>query len=281
MRLEDHFELYEFPNDLARWCWTALGDYMLGEQLGLLDPYQEPSTPTCARLLINVIEDRLWGLDRVPWCRPGLELHLVESRLIAYDTGERIRHPGGPAARPSSDVAAVAVLPRPRSAAADGRQTDDFSFWLEQCGAERLAGGQLAGDRLLLPQPGQLRQALLEAFRAVGARGGRRHPEGRAMKLLDRYEEIVGHQEVERLRRLAERLSGKRMVHVNSTRTGGGVAEILGWMIPLMEELGIDARWEIDRRPAGFLPGDQGAFTTACRACRSFCERAISICTTK
>ncbi len=34
--LEDHFELHEFPNDLARWCWTALGDNVLGEQLGLI-----------------------------------------------------------------------------------------------------------------------------------------------------------------------------------------------------------------------------------------------------
>ena len=65
------------------------------------------------------------------------------------------------------------------------------------------------------------------------------------MRLLDRYEEIVGHQEVEHLRRLAERLAGKRIVHVNSTRSGGGVAEILGWMIPLMCELGIEARWEV------------------------------------
>jgi len=37
--LEDHFELYEFPNDLARWCWDALGDHVVGEQLGLVDPY--------------------------------------------------------------------------------------------------------------------------------------------------------------------------------------------------------------------------------------------------
>lgn len=65
------------------------------------------------------------------------------------------------------------------------------------------------------------------------------------MKLLDRYEEIVGCREVQRLRRLGELLAGKRVVHVNSTRTGGGVAEILGWMVPLMVELGIDARWEV------------------------------------
>src|SRR5437016_13487209 len=65
------------------------------------------------------------------------------------------------------------------------------------------------------------------------------------MKMLDRYAEVVGHQEVEHLRRLAARLQGKRIVHVNSTRLGGGVAEILGWMIPLMQELGLDARWEV------------------------------------
>ena len=65
------------------------------------------------------------------------------------------------------------------------------------------------------------------------------------MKMLDRYEEVVGHLEVERLRRLAARLQGKRIVHVNSTRVGGGVAEILGWMVPLMQELGLQARWEV------------------------------------
>src|SRR2546422_584671 len=38
--LEDHFELDEFPNDLARWSWEALGDHLLAEHLGLVDPYQ-------------------------------------------------------------------------------------------------------------------------------------------------------------------------------------------------------------------------------------------------
>jgi trehalose synthase len=72
------------------------------------------------------------------------------------------------------------------------------------------------------------------------------------MRRLDRYEEIVGHQEVTRLRRLAERLKGKRIVHVNSTRTGGGVAEILEWMVPLMQELGLEARWEVITGPPDF-----------------------------
>ena len=65
------------------------------------------------------------------------------------------------------------------------------------------------------------------------------------MKLLDRYEEVVGYHEIQRLRHIAERLGSKRIIHVNSTRNGGGVAEILGWMIPVMQELGIDTRWEV------------------------------------
>jgi trehalose synthase len=72
------------------------------------------------------------------------------------------------------------------------------------------------------------------------------------MKLLDRYQEVVGQREIDRLRHLAAGLAGKRIVHVNSTRTGGGVAEILGWMIPMMQELGIDARWEVVSGPPEF-----------------------------
>ncbi|HCU25632.1 MAG TPA: glycosyl transferase family 1 [Deltaproteobacteria bacterium] len=66
-------------------------------------------------------------------------------------------------------------------------------------------------------------------------------------KLLDRYEEVVGPQEIRRLRQLADKLAGKRILHINSTRVGGGVAEILDWMIPLLEELGIQAAWEVIR----------------------------------
>jgi trehalose synthase len=72
------------------------------------------------------------------------------------------------------------------------------------------------------------------------------------MQLLDRYEEVVGRQEIQHLRQLAVGLAGRRIVHVNSTRTGGGVAEILGWMVPMMRELGIDAQWEVVTGPPDF-----------------------------
>ncbi|MDP2656945.1 MAG: glycosyltransferase, partial [Candidatus Deferrimicrobium sp.] len=71
--------------------------------------------------------------------------------------------------------------------------------------------------------------------------------------LLGAYEEIVGPAVLRQLRQLGEKLSGIRVVHVNSTREGGGVAEILEWMIPIMRELGLDASWEvIDGSPRFF-----------------------------
>ena len=62
---------------------------------------------------------------------------------------------------------------------------------------------------------------------------------------LDQYVPIVGEDVIEQLRRLAGPLSGMKVVHVNSTKEGGGVAEILHRMIPLKRELGIDASWEV------------------------------------
>ncbi|HAM50703.1 MAG TPA: glycosyl transferase family 1 [Nitrospiraceae bacterium] len=47
------------------------------------------------------------------------------------------------------------------------------------------------------------------------------------------------------LQKLGEKLKNRSFLHVNSTRAGGGVAEILHRMIPILKELGINARWEV------------------------------------
>ena len=66
------------------------------------------------------------------------------------------------------------------------------------------------------------------------------------------YEEIVGKINITILKQLAKDLKGARIVHVNSTKIGGGVAEILEWLIALMNELGLDASWEIITGPPAF-----------------------------
>jgi len=65
------------------------------------------------------------------------------------------------------------------------------------------------------------------------------------MSELKDYIPVVGQAAVDDLNILAERLRGKRIQHVNSTAVGGGVAEILNRMVPLLKEVGVDTRWDV------------------------------------
>src|SRR5688572_4074364 len=73
----------------------------------------------------------------------------------------------------------------------------------------------------------------------------RRNPMSQLKPTLKDYEPIVGSQVMNEIRLLAAQLKGKRILNVNSTAVGGGVAEILNRMIPLFQELGVDARWDV------------------------------------
>ncbi|MGC2420556.1 MAG: glycosyltransferase [Candidatus Acidiferrales bacterium] len=62
---------------------------------------------------------------------------------------------------------------------------------------------------------------------------------------LDDYSAVVGTAEIAEIRALAKRLEGRSALMVNSTSVGGGVAEILNRMVPLMQELQMDVRWDV------------------------------------
>lgn len=62
---------------------------------------------------------------------------------------------------------------------------------------------------------------------------------------IEDYIPIVGEATVEELGLLAERLRGKTILNINSTAVGGGVAEILTRMIPLLAQLGVKAEWDV------------------------------------
>lgn len=65
------------------------------------------------------------------------------------------------------------------------------------------------------------------------------------MAKIEEYIPIVGQAIINDLQLLAERLQGKVIQHINSTSVGGGVAEILTRMVPLLRELGVDTRWDL------------------------------------
>ncbi len=65
------------------------------------------------------------------------------------------------------------------------------------------------------------------------------------MANIEEYIPIVGQPIIDDLKLLAEKLKGKVIQHINSTAVGGGVAEILSRMVPLLREIGVDTRWDV------------------------------------
>jgi trehalose synthase len=66
-----------------------------------------------------------------------------------------------------------------------------------------------------------------------------------AIRSLDKYQDIVGEKLIQKIRAEASSLSEKKMVHINSTYQGGGVAEILNSLIILLNDVGIETDWRI------------------------------------
>jgi trehalose synthase len=75
------------------------------------------------------------------------------------------------------------------------------------------------------------------------------------MIAIENYAPIVGGAAIDELRLLAERLRGKTIQNINSTAVGGGVAEILSRMMPLLKQLGVGTVWDV-------IKGDEKFFVT-------------------
>ncbi|MFQ5859993.1 MAG: glycosyltransferase [Dehalococcoidia bacterium] len=70
---------------------------------------------------------------------------------------------------------------------------------------------------------------------------------------FESYTQLLEPQLVDQLRSLAQNLHGRHLVHLSSTATGGGVAEILRSLVPLMRGLGLEAEWYVLTPPPSFF----------------------------
>jgi trehalose synthase len=73
-------------------------------------------------------------------------------------------------------------------------------------------------------------------------------------KKFRQYERIIGEEAATEIRELAADLKGARLLHLNATAFGGGVAELLGTLVPLMRDLGLKCDWQV-------MHGDDRFFT--------------------
>jgi trehalose synthase len=90
---------------------------------------------------------------------------------------------------------------------------------------------------------------------------------------LEKYEAIIGNERIEKLSRIAEGLKGKRILKINATAKGGGVAEMLYSSVPFLNMLGVETEWRIiqgnkeyfecTKTLHNLLQGMRGEFTSA------------------
>jgi hypothetical protein len=83
----------EFQNDFSTWASRHLNDARIAEQLSLIDPNVFKDLESLRREVIEVIEQRLYETEYVPWAKPGNEFHFIRSQMVVFDTGIRIDKP--------------------------------------------------------------------------------------------------------------------------------------------------------------------------------------------
>src|SRR5262249_1941775 len=73
------------------------------------------------------------------------------------------------------------------------------------------------------------------------------------MPQVDAYREVCGSDEIDDMFALADRARRFKFQNINSTPVGGGVAQILTRMVPMLNELGVETTWDV-------IKGDQAFF---------------------
>jgi trehalose synthase len=70
---------------------------------------------------------------------------------------------------------------------------------------------------------------------------------------IDKYRALFGSDKIDQLHQMAAAIKAVKIVHVNSTKEGGGVAEILSRMLPLMESLDLNVQWHVIQGETAFF----------------------------
>ncbi|MCI0797087.1 MAG: glycosyl transferase family 1, partial [Chloroflexi bacterium] len=90
-------------------------------------------------------------------------------------------------------------------------------------------------------------------------------------KSLKDYRAVALSDQMDRVDDLSKSLKGARVIHVNSTAIGGGVAEILQSLVPMMNDAGTDSDWmvvegvpeffDVTKRLHNLLQGAEGTLS--------------------
>jgi hypothetical protein len=87
------FDIPDYRNDFAVWALLQLGDRVLGERLGIINPYAFTDLEQLREQVLEILDERLSEVPSGPSCQPGGEFFFTEAVTVVFDTGLRITSP--------------------------------------------------------------------------------------------------------------------------------------------------------------------------------------------
>ncbi len=136
--LAPSFDNPEYRNDFAIWIKLYLGDRVLSERLGIIDPWEFKSMDELRGYTLELIDERLSEISTLFSVPQGSEFFFMEATTIVFDTGERIINPhdlaGAIKNMSNGSIYYHFIEARRRQP----QRVDDFSSWLMEGGKEWL-----------------------------------------------------------------------------------------------------------------------------------------------
>ena len=129
--LAPSFDYPDYRNHFAVWIKHSLGDEILAERLGIIDPYSFLSIEELRTTTLEIIEERLSELPIVPWARPGHEFYFMKAITVVFDTGERIKYPNKLASAISGMTNGSIYFHVLEARRRPTLGMDDFSSWMK------------------------------------------------------------------------------------------------------------------------------------------------------
>jgi hypothetical protein len=121
-----------YPNDFATWAAIQVRDRVLGEKLGILDPYDFDNLEALRTEIVNIIDEHLSQLQIIPRVVYGEPFHFMQSRIIEVPTGLEARTLAEFREILASVDASVVYYHNFEAMLRHGRRKGDFALWIEE-----------------------------------------------------------------------------------------------------------------------------------------------------
>jgi hypothetical protein len=129
-----------YPNDFATWAAIQVRDRVLGEKLGILDPYEFENLEYLRSEIVSIIEEHIAQLQIIPRVIYGEPFYFMQSRIIEVPTGLEARTLTEFREILATADASVVYYHTFEAILRLGRRRGDFALWIE----EQLALPELA-----------------------------------------------------------------------------------------------------------------------------------------